>query len=247
MVLHKKRIEQRISSPRAVRWCSFKSVWWRWCSVTGLGESVCSWWWCRVHSSTQFGYTTTIIVLRFKSKSQFELGRTLESDLDINWSADWEIVQSKPRRLRDKRKLKKQQGSSSNARVIERQSNDIKSMSLHQSSSNVTQQNQQNAAQSSTPNQTGQVAVSQSAGQIVVQQNPAQVGSIQAARTAPAVQATSAGLTIEQISCVCDVLQEPDWIFIFMKSKKKILLNIQRMKKLIFPLRPKTFFFKFSQ
>jgi hypothetical protein len=106
--------------------------------------------------------------------------------------------------------LKKQQGSSSNARVIERQSNDIKSMSLHQSSSNVTQQNQQNAAQSSTPNQTGQVAVSQSAGQIVVQQNPAQVGSIQAARTAPAVQATSAGLTIEQISCVCDVLQEPD-------------------------------------
>ena len=118
-LLHKKRVNNTSRFSSAVRWCSFKSVWWRWCSVTGLGESVCSWWWCRVHSSTQFGYTTTIIVLRWTSKSWFKLG--LESDLHISWSVDWEIVQSKPRRLRDKRKLKKLQGSSSNARVIERQ------------------------------------------------------------------------------------------------------------------------------
>ncbi|CBY32680.1 unnamed protein product [Oikopleura dioica] len=75
-------------------------------------------------------------------------------------------------------------------------------MSLHQSSS--TQQTQ-NPAQSSAQNQTNQAAVSRS--QIVVQPNPAQAHQ-GTSGTATAVQASSAGLTIEQISCVCDVLQK---------------------------------------
>nr|AAW23093.1 Six12b [Oikopleura dioica] len=68
-------------------------------------------------------------------------------------------------------------------------------MSLHQSSS--TQQTQ-NPAQSSAQNQTNQAAVSRS--QIVVQPNPAQAHQ-GTSGTATAVQASSAGLTIEQISC----------------------------------------------